>query len=186
MIAVEDVGEAVLDHRIDQADVAHLRALAERLAVGRHRHAFLTAGDDDAAVAQSDRLRRERDGPKARAAHLVDSPSRDFLRDAGSHRRLPRRILALSGSKHLAEDYLADFFARYASVGQRRFDRDASELVGGGGCEGAEKGADRSAARGGDDDIGHVGTPKLRVVMSLAPSSQLRKDMFVAARDARD
>ena len=42
-----------------------------------------------------------------------------------------------------------------ARLRQRRLDGDAAELVGGGGGEGAEEGADRGALGGGDDDVGH-------------------------------
>jgi hypothetical protein len=106
VIAVEDVGQAVLDHRVDQLDVAHLGAAAKILGVGGKAHALLAAGDDDGGVAGLDRLGGERDGAQARAADLVDAPGRDLLGHAGRHRRLARRILALGGGQHLAEDHL--------------------------------------------------------------------------------
>ena len=44
---------------------------------------------------------------------------------------------------------------RDARLLERRLDRDAAELVRGGGGEGAEEGADGRALGGGDDDVGH-------------------------------
>ena len=155
MIAVEDVGEAVLDHRVDEADVAHLGAAAQMLGVGGKAHALLAAGDDDGRVAGLDRLAGERDRAQARAADLVDAPGRHLLGNAGGHRGLAGRILALGGGQHLAEDHFGDVFGRDSGLRERGLDRDPAELVGGGGGEGAEEGADGGALGGGDDDVGH-------------------------------
>jgi hypothetical protein len=51
VIAVEGVPQPVLDHGVDQGEVAHLLAGAQVLGVRRLAHALLTAGDDDLRVA---------------------------------------------------------------------------------------------------------------------------------------
>ena len=56
VVAVEGVPEAVLDHRVDELHVAHLVALPQVLAVGRHRHVLLPARGDDRRVAELDVL----------------------------------------------------------------------------------------------------------------------------------
>ena len=72
VVAVENVPEAVLDHRIDHLRVAHPDAVAQMDAVRREAHALLAAGDDDLGVPIADRLKAERDGAQSRAAHLID------------------------------------------------------------------------------------------------------------------
>jgi hypothetical protein len=47
--------------------------------------------------------------PQARAADLVDAPGRAFLRQAGVDMRLARRVLALAGGQHLADDITRSF-----------------------------------------------------------------------------
>ena len=79
VIAVEGVGQAVLDHGVDHLEVAHLDAAAQMRAMRRHRHRFLPAGDDDLGVAGGDLLHAERDGAQARAAELVHAPGGRFL-----------------------------------------------------------------------------------------------------------
>ena len=96
VIAVEHVGQPVLDHRVDQARSPILVPAAQILRVRRQRHRFLPARDDDRRVAGRDRLRRQRDRAQARSAHLVDAPGGHFLGHARRHRRLARRVLALA------------------------------------------------------------------------------------------
>ena len=86
VIAVEGVPQAVLDHRVDHLEVAHLHAVAQMLAVRRQRHRFLAAGGDDLGIAIGDLLQAERHRAQARAAELVDAPGRAFDRDAGVDR----------------------------------------------------------------------------------------------------
>ena len=111
VIAVEGVPQPVLDHRIDELQVAHLGAGAQMLAVRRQRHRFLAAGHDDRSVAAPDLLHAERDGAQAGTADLVEPPGGRFLWQAGADRCLARRVLALPGGQHLAEDDLVDFRA---------------------------------------------------------------------------
>ena len=70
------------------------------------RHGFLAAGHDDGGVAVGDLLHADGDGAKPRAAELVEAPGGLFLRNAGGHRGLPGRVLALAGGEDLAEDDL--------------------------------------------------------------------------------
>ena len=63
-------------------------------------------------VAACDLLHAERDRAQARAAELVEAPGGLLLRDAGLHRRLARRVLALAGGQHLAEDDFVHFGRR--------------------------------------------------------------------------
>jgi hypothetical protein len=62
---VEGVPQAVLDHGVDEGQVAHLLAAAEVLGVRRLAHALLAAGDDDLGRAVLDLLRRQRHGAQA-------------------------------------------------------------------------------------------------------------------------
>ncbi len=97
VITVEGVPQAILDHRVDKAEVAHLLAVAQMRAVRRLAHALLAAGDDDIGIAQLDRLHAHRDGAQARPAKLVDLNGRRLHGNARFDRRLARRILAGSG-----------------------------------------------------------------------------------------
>ena len=100
------------------------------LAVRRHAHQFLAAGNDDVAVAVEDRLVAERDRAQARAAELVHAPGRALDRDAGRDRGLARRVLALTGGQDLAHDDLGDPAAFDAGALQRLLDRDLAKLMG--------------------------------------------------------
>src|ERR1700761_1779687 len=76
VVAVEGIPQAVLDHGVDELEVAHLDAATQILRVRRHAHGFLPAGDDDVGIAVEQRLIAQRDRAQARAAELVDAPSR--------------------------------------------------------------------------------------------------------------
>ena len=65
VVAIEGIPQPVLDHRIDQLDVAHLGAGAQMLAVRRQRHRFLAAGDNHLGVAIGDLLHADGNGPQA-------------------------------------------------------------------------------------------------------------------------
>ena len=60
-------------------------------------------------VAVGDLLQAERNRAQAAAAQLVDAEGGLFLRNAGFHRRLAGRVLALRGGQDLPEDDLVDF-----------------------------------------------------------------------------
>src|SRR5439155_13261972 len=113
VIAVEGIPQAVLDHRVDHLEVAHLHAIAQMLAMRCEAHRFLAAGGDDLGIAIGDLLQAQGHGPEARATKLVDAPGRTFDRDAGADRSLACRILALPGRQDLPQYDLIDF---------RRFD----------------------------------------------------------------
>ena len=131
VIAVEGVPQAVLDHGVDEVEVAHLGAVAQVRGVLRLAHALLAAGDDDGRGARLDLLSAERDGAQARAANLVDAPGRAVDRNAGGDRRLAGRVLALAGRQDLAEDDLGDVARLHAGALDGRLDGDLSELVAG-------------------------------------------------------
>src|SRR3546814_18080395 len=60
VVTVEGIPQAIADHGVDEAEVAHLLASPQIGGMGRLAHAFLAAGDDDAAVAVDDRSEETR------------------------------------------------------------------------------------------------------------------------------
>ena len=153
VVAVEGVPQPVLDHGVDEFDVAHLDAAAQILRVRGHAHRFLAAGDDDVGIAVEQRLIAERDGAQARAAELVDAPGRAFHRNAGGDRGLAGRVLALRRGQDLAHDHFGDAARLDAGALQRGLDGDGAEIVGRRGGEGAVETSDRGAGGADDDDI---------------------------------
>ena len=151
VVAVEGVQQAVLEHRVDELEVAHLGAGAHIGGVRRLRHRFLAAGDDDVGVAVGDLLHADGDRAQARAAELVEAPGRLFLRDARRHRGLAGRVLALPGRQDLAEDDLVDLARLDLGALQRLLDGNRAEIVRRRVREGPVEGAD-SGSRGADDD----------------------------------
>ena len=93
---------ALLDLGLPDVEAHDLRALAA-VYFGptgfsrKQRHAAAAARHHDLGVARGDLLRRQGHRPEARAAELVDSEGRSLHRDAGRHRRLPRRVLVVGG-----------------------------------------------------------------------------------------
>ena len=122
--------------------------------VRRERHRFLAAGDDDIGVAACDLLDAERDRAQAGAADLIDPEGGLFLRNAGLDRRLARRILALRGGEHLAENHFVHFARLDLGALESGLDGDRAELVGGGRAERAVERANRGSLCAGDDDLG--------------------------------
>ncbi len=126
--------------------VAHLHAGAQIGGVRRQGHVFHAARDDDVGVAVGDLLHAESDGAQARAAELVEAPGGLFLRNAGLHRGLAGRILALVGGEDLAEDDFIHFARR--DIGARKGGLDGGGAQFGGGvlAESSAEGANRCAA----------------------------------------
>ncbi|MCY1311638.1 hypothetical protein D9M70_619590 [compost metagenome] len=62
MVAVEGIGQAILDHRVDHLVVVHLDAAAQMRAMRCHRHRLHAAGHDDIRVADGELLHAEGDG----------------------------------------------------------------------------------------------------------------------------
>jgi hypothetical protein len=60
VIAVENVGQAVANHGVDEFEITHLAAAAQMGAMLRQRHALLAAGDHDFGIAIGDLLHSER------------------------------------------------------------------------------------------------------------------------------
>ena len=152
MIAVESVGQAILQHRIHQFKRAHLGAIAQMRHVRGERHAFLTTCNNDLGIARGDLLHAERNGAKAGTAQLVETPGRGFLRNAGRHRGLTCRVLALTGGKDLAKDDFIHFARSHTGAGQRLGNGDRAKLMGGNCAQRAVERADRCAGSAGDDN----------------------------------
>src|SRR5690606_32812272 len=106
VVVVERVPQAVLDHGVDELDVAHLGAVAHVGGVHGPAHALLAAGNDDGRIARLNLLRTECHRTQPRAADLVDAPGRRVDGNAGRDGSLPCGALTLSGGKDLAEDDL--------------------------------------------------------------------------------
>ena len=161
VIAVEGVGEAVLDHRIDELHVAHLHAVAQMSDVGSLRHRLLSARDYDVGVAVGDLLQSDRHRAEAAATQLIEPERGLLLRNARLHRRLPRRVLAFPGRKNLAEDHLVDLAGLHFRRRQRGLYRSRPQFVSGRIRERAIEGSDCGAFRADDDDLccRHGGLP---------------------------
>ena len=159
VVAVERVPQAVLDHGVDELEIAHLLAGAQVGGVRRLAHALLAAGDHDPAVALPDRLKAERHRAQARAAQLVDAPGRHLDRDAGVDRGLARRVLALAGGQDLAHHHLGHLGRLDPAALERGADRDLAEIVRRHARERAVEAADRRPRGTGNDDLGHAYLP---------------------------
>ena len=121
--------------------------------MGRKAHALLAAGDDDVGVTRGDLLRAERDGPQARAAHLIDAPGGGLFRNAGGDCRLTRRVLALSRGQHLTHDHFIDIGRIDLGTLQRGLDGDLAKGMRRQARQRAVEGANRRPRRADDDNI---------------------------------
>src|SRR6266568_257403 len=153
---VEDVGEPVVGHRVQNLDRAVLVTRSRlRQQVRRVGHRLLTAGNDDVELAGPDELVGKRDGVQARQADLVDRDRRDGQRDAGLVRSLPGRDLPGAGLQHLAHDDVLHLLGAYARLVQRSLDRETTEVGPGEVLERAEQPAHRGARAVDDDRAAH-------------------------------
>ena len=164
MVALEGVPQTISDHGVDQGEIAHLLAGAQRRAMRRQAHILLTAGDDDLRVAAVDRLIAERHGSQAGTADLIDGDRRALDRDAGGDGRLARGVLPGAGGQHMPHDRIVDFTRLRLGAGERGFDRGAPKLHRRCGRKGAVERSDRRPRGAGDDDvlIGHAVSPLWR------------------------
>jgi hypothetical protein len=80
-------------------------------------------------------------------------PGRRFLRDAGGHRRLAGRVLALAGGEDLAHDHFVDLLRRNTGALERCLDGDRAQIMGGNGRQSAVERPDRGAGGTGDNDM---------------------------------
>jgi hypothetical protein len=101
---VEGVGQPVLDHRIDEAHVAHAGAGPQHRHMRGQRHAFLATRNDDFSIAKLNMLGTDSNRAQAGPAQLVNAPSRAFLWQACVDMGLPRRVLTLTGGQDLPHD----------------------------------------------------------------------------------
>ena len=160
MVAVEGVPKPVLDHGVDELQIAHLLTVAQVRCVRRLAHALLATGDDDAGVAHGDLLVGQRHRTKPRTADLVQAPRRRLDPHAGLDGRLAGRALARAGLQHLAQDHLVDFVGGHLGSAERRLDRHHAQFAGGEAGKGSIEGSDGGAGGRGDHDVGHGYVPK--------------------------
>ena len=157
---MERIGEAVLDHGVEELHVAHLLPVAQMRDVGGEGHGFLPARHDDGGVAIGDLLHAQRHSAQARAAELVEAPGGLFLRNSGLHGGLTGRVLALAGGEDLAEDHLVHLAGIDARALKGGLDGHGAQIMGGHGAEDAAEGSHRRARGAYNHDIGcHLETP---------------------------
>src|SRR5205814_713412 len=89
---------------------------------------IVSADHHDRSVAVADRLPAERDGAQARATELVDTERGLLDGDTGIHRRLARRVLALTGTEDLAHDDFVDLLGLDLGALERTLDRDLAKI----------------------------------------------------------
>ena len=178
MITVECIHQAVLQHGIDEFDVAHLRAATHMRQMRRHRHGFHAAGDDDLRIAVGDLLQAESHRPQARTAKLIHAPRRLVLRNAGSHGSLPRGILPLAAGQHLTQDDFVDVFRRKLGAFECPLDRQRTEFMGEQRTKCTIEGSYRRPRSGHNYYVSHDQLPVQSHV--LAASSHLRRPIVKA------
>ena len=165
----EGVGEAVVGHRVDGADVAHAKAEASAgQQVGRLAHRLHPPGHRDLSVAGADREVGDADRAHARGADLVDRLRGHLLGDAALDLGLARGDLPLAGLQHLAEDDLVDLLGGDAGALQGGLDHVAAEVGGVERGEGPAHLAERGA-RGSEDDCAWHGLPFFCEVVRCGP-----------------
>ncbi len=119
----------------------------------RDAHRFLAAGDDDVGIAVDDCLVAKRDRAQARAAKLIDPPSRRLDRHASRDRGLACGVLTLGRGQNLTHDDFRDPQRFDAGAVQRRLDGDLAKFMGRQRRECAIECADRRSRRTDNDDI---------------------------------
>jgi len=110
---VEGVPKAILDHAVNELQIAHFGSSAHVSYMGRQRHRLLTARNDGVGITAADMQHGQRHRAQPRTADLVDAESSLVSRNARVHRRLARRVLTLARSEDLAEDDLVDLLRGY-------------------------------------------------------------------------
>ena len=116
-------------------------------------HALLAASDHDIGIAGRNLLGADGDGPKTRAADLVQSPGGLLHRNAGADGGLAGRILALSGGQHLTQDHFVDIGRLHMRPFQRRANGDLPKGMRREARQGAIERADRRPRRADNNDI---------------------------------
>jgi hypothetical protein len=153
VVAIEGVHQAVLQHGVDELEIAHLRAAAHMLGMRGERHRFLAAGDDDRRVSVGDLLHPDRHGAQPRPAQLVQAPGRLLLRDPCHHRGYAGWVLSLGRRQDLAEDDFVDLTGLDLCALQRRLDGHRAKLVSRRVGECAVERADGCPRRADDYDV---------------------------------
>ncbi len=156
VIAVEGIGQAVLDHAVDHFGRAHLGPVAQVHDMRGLAHAFLAAGDDDVAVTQHDRLIAQGHGAQTGAAQLVDAIGRAFDRDAGVDGGLTGRVLTGAGLQDLAHDHFVDVLGGNPGALHGGADRDFTQVMSGNGAQASVERTDRGPRGAGDNDFSHA------------------------------
>ena len=155
VVVVEDIPQAVPDHRIDEFERAHPGAGAQMGDMRRPAHALLAAGNDDAGLAGADEQRTHNDGTQSRAAHLTDAEGRRLQGHPGGKRRLADRILPLPANQDLAEHGIVHLLGIDFRTLERCAHGGRAKTMGGHVGKGAVERTDGGAGGSGDDDLGH-------------------------------
>ena len=159
------VFEAVEQHMVDDAVMAHAIAAA-RLGeqIGRVRHRFHAAGDDDLGRSRQNEIMGEHGRLHAGAADLVDGGRARGVGQSGASGRLARGRLALAGRQDAAHQRLVDALRRELGAFERGADHMGAERRRGKPAQFAEEPAERRAHGGDDDDgigVGHGIAPRV-------------------------
>jgi hypothetical protein len=180
VILVVDVPQAVDDHGVDQFGVAHAETVARAVQhVRRGAHVFHAASNDNVGIAAFDCLRGQVRGLEAAAAHLADDKRRHHIGQAGLDDCLARRVLAVAGGEHLAQDDFVDAGRIEPDLRQQVLDDVCAKFGCRNFCQRATKFADGRAAGSNDYDIFHVS------LQYPGLARWLRSDTFRSARCAR-
>ena len=123
--------------------------------MGAEGHVLLPASGHDMRVTELDVLSRQRHGAQARAADLIDAPSRALLRQPCVDMRLTCRVLTLGGGQHLPQNGLRDFGRVHPGAGHQFFQNGGTKVMGGRIGERSAETAHGGPGGGCDDDIGH-------------------------------
>ena len=138
-----------MEHVVVQGAVAHAEAEARFFEeIGGHTHALHAAGNHHLGIARTDGLGGQHHRLEAGAADLVDGQGLDLPGQAGHHRGLLGRVLAVTAGQDLAHDALVDRFLVDPGPADGLGDDQTAQLGGAhvrqGAVEAAQGGSDRA------------------------------------------
>ena len=157
MIVIKSAPQAVTDHDVSQAAVAHAVAPAGFgiKQVRGVRHAFHAAGDNHIGIAGANGLGSQINRLKSGTADLVDGVCRYCRRQAGADGSLPGRILAQTGLEDVAEDDFVDSRRIDFRPAERFPDHDRTQFRRGQGGQRTVETADSGSDCAGDNYFSH-------------------------------